>query len=254
MFHTPAPDWFSAEGQSSSRANFKRYRDSRGEDDSEDERSEMVVAGSSRRLRAESESLFEEGDGGTKRKQTRIGGDQLVPTLQELEVSGGSEEGLEDETGLTPLDYFFRSGRKKYVRKIDQVVDRLLVGRALMRRRMGDSAILDLSEDGFPSYHPRGVNPMQDRPLLSRPGSRHDDEGNGCKMLRGELTHTEWGMVEVSALVANFEDMLPDPVDGVSTFPHQDDDDDEEGLVIPTSPRLPGSQHSVNSNMMELDV
>lgn len=223
-------------------ANFKRYRDSRGEDDSEDERSEMVVAGSSRRLRAESESLFEDGDGGTKRKQMRVGGDQLVPTLQELEVSGGSEEGLEDEIGLTPLDYFFRSGRKKYVRKIDQVVDRLLVGRALMRRRMGDSAILDLSEDGFPSYHPRGVNPMQDRPLLSRPGSRHDAEDNGCKMLRGELTHTDWGMV-----------MLPDPVDGGSTFPHQDDDDDEEGLVIPPSPPA-GSQHSVNSNMMELDV
>jgi hypothetical protein len=185
--------------------------------------------------------LFEDGDGGTKRKQMRVGGDdQLVPTLQELEVSGGSEEGLEDEIGLTPLDYFFRSGRKKYVRKIDQVVDRLLVGRALMRRRMGDSAILDLSEDGFPSYHPRGVNPMQDRPLLSRPGSRHDAEDNGCKMLRGELTHTDWGMV-----------MLPDPVDGGSTFPHQDDD--EEGLVIPPSPPA-ASQHSVNSNMMELDV
>ena len=248
MLHSPALQWFS--DGSSQRGNFKRYRDGGREDDSEDDRSEMTVSGggSSRRRRAESESLFEDdGTSVTRRKQIRVGDElhcnSILPTLQELEVSGGSEERLEDETGLTPLDYFFRSGRKKYVRKIDELVDRLLVGRALMRRRIGDSAIPDLSDDGFPSYHPRGVNPFQDRPLLSRPGSRLDVEENDCKMLPDGVTHTEWGMV-----------MLPDPVDGGGTFSHQDDDDDEEGLVIPPSPPEGSQQHCVNSNMMELEI
>ena len=74
------------------------------------------------------------------------------------------EDDDEDEASCSaPLDYYFHSnGRRKYGRRIDYLVDKLLEGAAVRRRTEELAVTHHCADNGLPVYYPRGSHPMQD--------------------------------------------------------------------------------------------
>jgi hypothetical protein len=126
---------------------------------------------------------------------------------------------LDMQTGETSdlTSYFLYNGRKKYLRRVDYLVDKL-IERAALRRRTGEimCSANQCGENGLATYIPRGSHPLQDHLLSLSPPLRRDrprllasqkspveapvrgDEQRGEEGDMGAgITHTEWGMQHI---------------------------------------------------------
>jgi hypothetical protein len=191
----------------------------------------------------------EEEDGDEERMR------QKQVKLEDLDVRTGEAAGdveVERDRFLGCL-----LGRKRYARRVDYLVDKLIENAAL-RRRTGElvcSASRGAGENnnGLPAYVPRGSHPLQDhlltlsprsslpRPPLPKPegvlvptrdqgleqGLEQEEEQEGA-MGNGGVTHKEWGMIHLHTAEKTDDDGIDDEViDGI-----EGEDEEEAGARV----------------------
>jgi len=194
---------------------------------------------------------------------------QKYVKLEDLDVQTGEALGEGEDWHLGCL-----LGRKRYARRVDYLVDKLIESAAL-RRRTGElicSASRGAAgENGLPLYIPRGSHPMQDHllslaprsllrsvPSLCQPSEdstgeraseqereqeqgleeeQEQEEEKEEEDMGGGVTHKEWGMIHVLAPGSS----TTADVDGIEEDENADEVSrgamDRGGMDVDSSPR-----------------